>query len=181
MLREKNRSRPALFTIAATGLVLMNLSDFFALNNHQRSACDVIGNLLFIAALLKFTPALNTKSESPDPANQLAAAASCLAFGSLLLLSRFLHTSLWLHGLIDMAAGGLLIVSLSLPLSRWTQLTFVPIMAVALLQIKWKTFSAFTLIRPPILIAMVAAWALFSFFTFRFLDRRKSEPAVELH
>jgi hypothetical protein len=181
MLREKIKSRPALFSMATVGLLLMHLSNFISLSIRQRNACVVIGTLLFIAALLNLVPLLNQESKSSAPDSNKAAAFSCIAFGALLLTGRFLHTSLWLHGLIDMIAGGLFFFCWSLPRSRWTELIVVPVLVIALLQIRWKVFSTFASIRPTALVVILAVWVLFSLITFRIIDKRKPKPAVELH
>jgi hypothetical protein len=180
MLREKIKSRPALFAIAMTSLVLMYLPDSVVLSIHQGTTCKLIGMLLFIAALFSIIPSPNQEPKISNRTNR-DSAISCIASVSLLLTNHFLNAPHWLHALLGIAAWGSGFFCWSLPRTRWTELTLVPLLAIALLQTKWKIFSAFLTIRPTILIAIFVAWVLLSLITFRLIDKRKPQLGVELH
>lgn len=181
MLREKTRFRSASFAIAAVGLLVMYSPDFLLLSVRHRFICNLIGNLLLFVAVATIFPSTKEQSEAGFLPSYRAA-IFCIAGACLLLVGHFVHTPLWLHGLLDITAFGSIFFCWSLPHSRWTDLTMVPIFVIVILQTKWKGFSALLTIPPAILIAMFVAWILISLIAFRMIDKRqRARPNVALN
>jgi hypothetical protein len=175
---RKIGSRPSLFIIAAVGLALAHVSDFFLLSKNQTSACSLIGNVLFFVALFAVIRSAERSEEERTTATKTSTLISCIVTICLLPASAFVLTPHWLHGLLSIAAFGSMFWCWSLPSSGWTALTFLPIYAIALMRTKWSLFPELLKIPLWIWIAMFLAWVIITLLVFRWLDRRHANASA---
>jgi hypothetical protein len=174
------KSRRSLFIIAAAGLALAHASDFLPLNKSQTSVCSIAGNVLFFVALFAAIRSPEQDEQERPSIATAASAISCIASVCLISASAFVLTPHWLHGLLSIAAFGSMFFCWSLPSSRWTSLTFLPIFAIALIRTKWSLFPELLKIPLWIWIAMCLAWVLITLLVFGLIDKRHSNASARV-
>jgi hypothetical protein len=178
MVRAKLKTRPTLITIAAIGLLLAYVSDFLALTKHESSMFGLIGNVLFFGALLAALPSAEQRREDHHSDEHPMTAVFCITAAFLLLANGFILTPRWAHGLLGIVAYSTMFFCWSLPNSRWTTVTILPILAIALLRIRWNAFADFAHIPPWIWLSIGVLWIATSLVAFRLIDKRERARAA---
>ncbi|MES2392149.1 MAG: hypothetical protein V4555_10950 [Acidobacteriota bacterium] len=155
------------------GLGLMYAQDFFPLRPTAAVLCAFLGVAIYFS---QFVSTASLSKEPPPAQASLHQAAS--AISSLvsigLFVTAYLVLPLWLHGLLEMGAGAALFFCFSLPRSRWTEASMVPIFLFAILQTNWRGLGVIANFPPILLIAIVIASVALSHIAFRIIDRRNA-------
>jgi len=92
---------------------------------------------------------------------------------SFLALGRLVHLDPQVRGVTNILGWLLVLLSFSLPKSRWQPITFFTIYAIALSGVKWRQFLAFSTTESHLLIGFILLWLAISGSIYLFLLRRK--------
>lgn len=154
----------------------MNAHDLAGVIGKQQFLCNLIGNALFIYSFWTVGKSyLNTEDEDdPIAWGDWKTAVTSLCAVSFLTLSHFAHLDPRVHGLSNILGWLLALASLTLPKSRWQPIAFFAIYAIALSEVKWRQFSAFSSMQTHLLIGFILLGAAISGSIFVFLLRRKA-------
>jgi hypothetical protein len=165
-------------TIAATGLLLMNAHSLIGAIGKQQLMYNLVGTALFIYSFWTVGKSyLNAEADDNLIAwSAFKTAVTIVCAISFLTLGRLAHLDPRVHGLSNILGWLLVLVSFTLPSSRWQPIALFAIYAIALSGAKWRQFLAFSDIETHLLIGLIVLWVAVSGSIFLFLVRRK--PAM---
>jgi hypothetical protein len=169
-------SRLNLLTIAAIGLVLMHARSLFNVAGMAGRVCHFIGNVLFIFTFwIIFTSFMKADPDDlqADWANPKAAASSIVGLG-LLALSRFAPVEMRSRDVFNIAGWLLVFYCCSVAKSRWQEITWIGVYAIALSYVHWRQFLIFREVEIHLLVVLLVLWVAISGSIFLFLVRRKA-------
>lgn len=162
-------------TIAATGLSLMNAHDLVGVIGKPQFLCNLIGDVLFIYSFWIVGKSYLNPELEDDPIvwSDSKTAVTTLCAVSFLTLNRFAHLDPRVHGLSNILGWLLVLLTLTLPKSRWQPIAFFANYTIMLSEVQWKQFSSFSSIETRLLIGLMLLWLAISGSIYLFLLRRK--------